>query len=107
MTDPDALWITAIHTAPYVPPTWKPPTPGEPRHASLTARQAQVLTGICHGYSNREIGRRLYITEDTVKCHVRALLRALAARDRAHAAALSVSRAVHITIRDLPERRAA
>ena len=36
------------------------------------------------GKSNAEIGRELYVSEDTVKTHARRLFRKLGARDRAH-----------------------
>jgi DNA-binding NarL/FixJ family response regulator len=39
------------------------------------------------GKSNAEIGRDLYVSEDTVKTHARRLFRKLGARDRAHAVA--------------------
>ena len=40
------------------------------------------------GRSNAEIGRELYLSEDTVKTHARRLFRKLGAADRAHAVAL-------------------
>ncbi len=56
--------------------------------ASLTQRQMQVLEGIVGGKSNKQIAQRLGIAEGTVKMHLASLLRALGARNRAHAAAL-------------------
>jgi len=46
-----------------------------------------VLHGMCDGKSNAEIGRDLYLSEDTVKTHARRLFRKLGVRDRAHAVA--------------------
>ena len=54
----------------------------------LTQRELQVLHGISDGRSNQEIGRHLFLTEDTVKSHARQLYRKLGAQDRAHAVAL-------------------
>ena len=54
---------------------------------SLTERERQVLLGMADGKSNAEIGRELYVSEDTVKTHARRLFRKLGARDRAHAVA--------------------
>lgn len=51
----------------------------------LTEREMQVLSRISLGLTNGEIGRDLYLSEDTVKTYVRTLLRKLGARDRAHA----------------------
>jgi DNA-binding NarL/FixJ family response regulator len=57
------------------------------RRVELTERELQVLRGMSDGKSNAEIGRDLYVSEDTVKTHARRLFRKLGARDRAHAVA--------------------
>ncbi|MGW3887077.1 response regulator transcription factor [Micromonospora chokoriensis] len=69
-----------------------PPRPApnaRPSRASigLTERELQVLLGMAEGKSNAEIGRELFVSEDTVKTHARRLFRKLGARDRAHAVA--------------------
>jgi DNA-binding NarL/FixJ family response regulator len=53
-----------------------------------TARESQVLQLVSEGLANREIGERLYLSEETVKSHVRHLLAKLQARSRAHAVAI-------------------
>jgi DNA-binding NarL/FixJ family response regulator len=40
------------------------------------------------GRSNHEIGKELYLSEDTIKTHARRLFRKLGAADRAQAVAL-------------------
>ncbi len=57
------------------------------RSVTLTERELQVLRGMADGQSNAEIGRDLFVSEDTVKTHARRLFRKLGARDRAHAVA--------------------
>ena len=57
----------------------------------LTRRESDVLDELIQGQSNRQIGRNLFISEDTVKSHVKAILRKLGARDRAHAVSLVLS----------------
>ena len=57
------------------------------RRPALTERELQVLRGMADGKSNAEIGRDLFVSEDTVKTHARRLFRKLGARDRAHAVA--------------------
>jgi DNA-binding NarL/FixJ family response regulator len=58
------------------------------RAPQLTERERQVLEGMAGGKSNGEIGRELYLSEDTVKTHARRLFRKLGAADRAQAVAL-------------------
>nr|WP_211661486.1 response regulator transcription factor [Modestobacter muralis] len=59
--------------------------------APLTRREADVLDELVQGQTNRVIGTNLFISEDTVKSHVKAILRKLGARDRAHAVSLVLS----------------
>jgi DNA-binding NarL/FixJ family response regulator len=54
----------------------------------LTEREMQVLTGMSRGLSNAEIGKELFLSEDTVKTHARRLFRKLGAADRAQAVAV-------------------
>ena len=55
---------------------------------ALTERERQVLDGMSRGCSNADIGRELYLSEDTIKTHARRLFRKLQAADRAQAVAL-------------------
>ena len=57
-----------------------------------TAREVEVLQLISDGLVNREIGVRLFLSEETVKSHVRHLLAKLQARSRAHAVAVGFRR---------------
>jgi len=57
-----------------------------------TTREIQVLQLISDGLVNREIGQRLFLSEETVKSHVRHLLAKLQARSRAHAVAVGLRR---------------
>jgi len=57
-----------------------------------TARELEVLQLISDGLVNREIGHRLFLSEETVKSHVRHLLAKLQARSRAHAVAVGFRR---------------
>lgn len=54
----------------------------------LTERQLQVLRGIVQGQSNKQIAKDLNLSIGTVKMHVSAVLTALGAQNRSHAAAL-------------------
>lgn len=62
-----------------------PPAPGDARPDRLTPREAEVTRLMAAGYSNREIGEALGVTEGTVKNHVSVILGKLGARDRIRA----------------------
>jgi len=57
-----------------------------------TMREIEVLQLVADGLVNREIGQRLFLSEETVKSHVRHLLAKLQARSRAHAVAVGFRR---------------
>jgi DNA-binding NarL/FixJ family response regulator len=97
--------MTVSPVAPWRPPHWPRPE----TIASITGRQAEVLDGLCDGLSNKQIAARLFITEMTVKTHVKGLLAALGARDRTHAAVLAITGQVVIHVRGYyePARRSA
>lgn len=52
----------------------------------LTPRQCEVLDLLCQGLSNKMIGRRLNLSENTVRGHVQATLQALHVSNRSEAA---------------------
>jgi DNA-binding NarL/FixJ family response regulator len=56
----------------------------------LTARQREVLMALRSGASNKEIGRKLSIGEDTVKVHLRSIFRQLGVKNRTQAAMVAV-----------------
>jgi DNA-binding NarL/FixJ family response regulator len=73
------------------------------RTGSLTAREAEVLDLVASGSANREIARRLFISEPTVKVHLRHIYEKLGVRNRAEAsarAARSSYAATSIDVRD-------
>ena len=51
----------------------------------ITAREREVLRLLAAGYSNREIGRALFVAEGTIKNHVSNILTKLGVRDRTRA----------------------
>ena len=57
--------------------------------ARITAREREVLQLVAEGYSTAEIARALWITEDTVRTHIKRTLARLGARTRAHAVAIA------------------
>ncbi len=59
--------------------------PADPEGAVLTAREREVLQAMCDGRGNLEIGQEFWITEPTVKFHLKNLFRKLGASSRADA----------------------
>ncbi|HST17090.1 MAG TPA: LuxR C-terminal-related transcriptional regulator [Gaiellaceae bacterium] len=60
-----------------------------PAHPALTPRQAEILRLLEHGHSTRQIASELHLSLDTVRNHIRFLLRALGAHSRLEAVALA------------------
>ena len=58
----------------------------------ITTREREVLRLLVAGYSNREIGRALFVAEGTVKNHVSNILAKLGVRDRTRAVLKAVER---------------
>jgi DNA-binding NarL/FixJ family response regulator len=59
-----------------------------PDLSALTVRQTQVLELVSEGLANAQVARRLYISESTVKQHLRAAYKAMGVRNRVEAAAI-------------------
>ncbi|WP_328767209.1 response regulator transcription factor [Streptomyces sp. NBC_00286] len=61
------------------------PATEDPRLATLSGREREVLMAIGRGWNNTEIAERLVLTESTVKKHVGRVLAKIGARDRIQA----------------------
>ena len=61
---------------------------------SLTAREIEVLRHIAGGNRNRDIAERLFISEETVKVHIKHIMEKLGASDRTQAVAIAVRRGI-------------
>jgi two-component system, NarL family, nitrate/nitrite response regulator NarL len=62
------------------------------RFSALTIREEQVLHHLTHGLSNKEIGRKLFLSEKTVKHYLTVLFDKLQVRNRVEAALVGNSR---------------
>ena len=60
----------------------------------LTAREIDVLRKIASGNRNRDIAELLFISEETVKVHIKHIMEKLGARDRTQAVAMAVRRGI-------------
>ena len=63
-----------------------PEVPGTEDAAELTSREAEVLAEIAKGASNQQIADALFISKDTVKVHVKNILKKLTVHSRIEAA---------------------
>jgi PAS domain S-box-containing protein len=75
-------------------PHWEEAAHQSTPHPHLTPRQAEVLRLLEHGRSTAQIARELHLSQETVRNHVRHLLRALGVNSRLEAVA--VARRLHV-----------
>ncbi len=61
---------------------------------ALTPREIEVLQRIAGGNRNRDIAEQLFISEETVKVHIKHLMEKLGATDRTQAVAIAVRRGI-------------
>src|ERR1700677_5000691 len=61
---------------------------------SLTVREIEVLGQIASGNRKRDIAEKLFITEETVKVHIKHIMEKLGASDRTQAVAIGVRRGI-------------
>ncbi|MBY8876252.1 response regulator [Actinacidiphila acidipaludis] len=66
-----------------------PPEPGQEALSGLSPREREILELIGEGLTNRQIGRRLYLSEKTVKNNVSRLLAKLGVERRVQAAVIA------------------
>lgn len=70
----------------------------------ISRREMQVLGGISEGMSNAEIGRELYLSDNTVKSHARRLFGKLEVHERAHAVAQAYRIGLLASLEEAPDR---
>lgn len=65
-----------------------------PAEEALSPRELEILQAVARGLSNREIGRRLYVSEATVKTHLLRIFAKLGVDDRTAAVTLALDRGI-------------
>jgi len=70
----------------------------QPYADSLTQRELQVLALLSQGLTNREIARSLYVSESTVRAHLRTVTQKLGVHNRVHAVARAVEMGIIPTL---------
>lgn len=58
----------------------------------LSPREMDVLRLLCRGRTNKEMGAAMFISEETVKSHMKSLFQKLGVHDRAEAVSVSLQR---------------
>jgi DNA-binding NarL/FixJ family response regulator len=79
----------------YVDPALMPAfLAGKDREDMLTAREREILQLLADGMSNADVAGKLFISQETVKSHVRHILTKLEADTRTHAVAIALRDAI-------------
>jgi DNA-binding NarL/FixJ family response regulator len=91
---PTPVWNGAAPLAGSAPTSVRSTVREATPAVALSMREMQVLSGMSQGKSNAQIGRELYLSEDTIKTHARRLFRKLGAKDRAEAVATGFRRGI-------------
>jgi two-component system, NarL family, response regulator len=87
--------IRTVHAGgQYLPASVRATLAAESPHPDLSAREMEVLRLIVRGMSNKQIAFHLKIAEDTVKNHVKSILKKLGADDRTLAATKAIQRGI-------------
>lgn len=61
---------------------------------NLSEREVEVLRHIAGGNRNRDIADRLFISEETVKVHIKHIMEKLSAHDRTEAVSIAIRRGI-------------
>lgn len=61
---------------------------------ALTTREVEILQQVAEGNRNRDIAERLFISEGTVKVHIKHIMEKLGANDRTQAITIAVRRGI-------------
>jgi DNA-binding NarL/FixJ family response regulator len=78
----------------FVDPALMPAFLGDARDEMLTGREREILQLLADGMSNADVAARLFISQETVKSHVRHILKKLEADTRTHAVAIALRDAI-------------
>jgi DNA-binding NarL/FixJ family response regulator len=78
----------------YVDPALMPDFLSKDKEDMLTTREREILQLLADGMSNADVAARLFISQETVKSHVRHILAKLEADTRTHAVAIALREAI-------------
>jgi len=103
----DGRYMDPALAATLTAPISRSQRPNRPRQ-TLSQREHEVLRLIADGLENQAIADVLFVSVETIRTHVKSILRKLASRDRTHAVAVAFRSGV-LTVEDdaIPRSRAA
>jgi DNA-binding NarL/FixJ family response regulator len=78
----------------FVDPALMPSFLGKEQTDMLTAREREILQLLADGMSNADVAQKLFISQETVKSHVRHILTKLEADTRTQAVAIALREAI-------------
>jgi DNA-binding NarL/FixJ family response regulator len=79
----------------YIDPALMPAfLSGKDQTDMLTAREREILQLLADGMSNADVASKLFISQETVKSHVRHILAKLEADTRTHAVAIALRESI-------------
>jgi DNA-binding NarL/FixJ family response regulator len=87
--------IRAVHAGRrYIPPSVIAELGAHATAEELSPRELDVLREVAEGGGNQEVARRLGVSDDTIKTHMRNILSKLAATDRTQAVTIAIRRGI-------------
>lgn len=92
----DPTFATLLGRVKHITPEGLVPLPRMP----LSRREYQVLQLIAEGLENSGIAKLLFLSVETVRTHVKSILRKLSARDRTHAVTIAFRSGILVTVPD-------
>jgi DNA-binding NarL/FixJ family response regulator len=78
----------------YIPPSVIAELGAHAMAEELSPREIEVLREVAQGGGNQDVARRLGVSDDTIKTHMRNILSKLDATDRTHAVTIAVRRGI-------------
>ena len=88
------IWLDARTTAAVMSQFGDPsePDPRERKKSAISKREREVIACVAQGFKNKEIGEKLFISEQTVKNHIHNIFDKLGVSDRLELALYAIHR---------------
>ena len=88
------IWLDARTTAAIMSQFGDPSEPGprERKKSAISKREREVIACVAQGFKNKEIGEKLFISEQTVKNHIHNIFDKLGVSDRLELALYAIHR---------------